>query len=298
MKKFIAIILVFVLIFCFAACSKKGQKYEPPQMTEIVTFKDGSTVIYEIVTEENGEVATDEEGETKYTPYIPPVTDDDGYLVTDAQGGTIPNNPTTASPTQSDVNIDTDAGELDETEKSNATTNKNDSTTNKAESTTKKNETTTKKPSASNPNTADKPQTTEPVTEALDGTISQAKAQKLVGIMEGIENPFDEALSDADFYAAEESLDPYITNVSNAVAQIKADKALYEFVGNEPLILWESYMAETKVNYQKFMTMVEHEEGKTEKNPLYYQAYTDFQNSYIEALEIYYYILLAAQEKA
>ncbi len=296
MKKFFAVILVFALVFCFAACAKKGQKYEPPQMTEVITFKDGSTVIYEIVTEENGEVATDEEGETKYIPYIPPVTDDDGYLVTDAQGSTVPDKPTTPSPSQDNVNVDTDAGELEGTEKDNGTTKKPESSANKPESTTKK--PSASKPAVSTPDTGEKPQATEPVTEELTGTLSEAKAQKLVGIMEGIENPFDEALSDADFYEAEKSLDTYISNVSSAIAQIKSDKALYEFVGNEPLVLWESYMAETKDNYQKFMTMVEHEEGKTEKNPLYYQAYTDFQSSYIEALEIYYYILFAAQKLA
>ena len=116
-------------------------------------------------------------------------------------------------------------------------------------------------------------------------------------MLEGLENQFDEDLSNADFYAAEASLEIYITDVENIITQIKADKALYEFVGNTRLNNWLNYLKETKTNYGKFMTMVEHEAGKTEKNPLYYQAYTDFQKSYTGALEIYYFILFAAQEK-
>ena len=58
MKKITAIVLIFAVIFCFAACSKKGEKYEPP-VTEVVEFEDGVTAVYEVVTEENGEVVTE-----------------------------------------------------------------------------------------------------------------------------------------------------------------------------------------------------------------------------------------------
>ena len=81
MKKLIPVAVLLAVLFCFAACSKKGEVYEPP-MTEVITFEDGLTAIFEVVTEENGEVATDAEGETKYIPYIPPVTEEGGYLVT------------------------------------------------------------------------------------------------------------------------------------------------------------------------------------------------------------------------
>lgn len=295
MKKFTAVILIFALVFCFAACTKKGEKYEPPQMTEVITFEDGSTAIYEIVTEKNGEVATDEEGETKYIPYIPPVTDEGGYLVTDAQGSTIPDVPTSPAadtPSADGTHVDIDAGELDDpTDSSNKT---------------EKPAETTKPGSTTAPQQTEKPQQTTkptgttavPTTKPLDGELTPAKAQKLVDMLEGLENPFDEDLSRADFYAAEKSLDTYIANIESVVAQIKADKALYAFVGNEKLNSWLKYMDETKDSYTKFMTMVEHEAGKTEKNPLYYQAYTDFQESYKHALEIYYFILFAAQNKA
>lgn len=300
MKKFIAVILVFALVFCFAACTKKGEKYEPPQMTEVITFEDGSTAIFEIVTEKNGEVATDEEGETKYVPYVPPVTNEGGYLVTDAQGSTIPDVPTAPaadSPSEEGTHVDVDTGELDDPTDSNGKTEKPEKTT-KPDTATKPGSTTSsQQPGKPQQPTTPAGTTAVPTTKPLEGELSPAKAQKLVDMLEGIENPFDDDLSRADFYAAEKSLDTYIATVQNVVKQIKADKALYAFVGNEKLENWLGYLDETKVNYTKFMTMVEHEAGKTQKNPLYYQAYTDFQKSYAGALEIYYFILFAAQDK-
>ncbi len=317
MKKITAIVLIFAVIFCFAACSKKGEIYEPP-VTEVVEFEDGVTAVYEVVTEENGEVATDAEGETKYIPYIPPVTQKGGYLVTDAKGSTIPNVPTSAAAketTSAKINIDTDIEDLDEPTKVSGTTKKPADTTakpgetanqgvavNPGDTTAKPADTTTKpanttKP-ADKPNVTQAPTTTEPATTQLDGTLTKAKAQKLADMLEGIENPFDEDLAKADFYAAQNSLDTYIANVNGVITEIKADKALYEFIGNESLERWATHLTETKDMYSKFMTMVKHEEGKKEKNPLYYQAYTDFQASYTKALEIYYHILFAAQDKA
>lgn len=317
MKKITAIVLIFAVIFCFAACSKKGEKYEPP-VTEVVEFEDGVTAVYEVVTEENGEVATDEEGETKYIPYVPPVTQKDGYLVTDAKGSTIPSVPTSAASkatTSAKVNVDTDIEDIDEPTKGNGTTQKPAGTTAKpgetanqgaavkpGDTTAKPGDTTAKPADTTKPTNTTKPTqaptTTEPATKEIDGALSKEKAQKLVDMLENLENPFDEDLSAADFYAAQESLDTYIANVNTAITAIKADKALYEFVGNEPLENWAKHMAETKDMYTKFMTMVKHEEGKKEKNPLYYQAYTEFQDSYIKALEVYYHILNAAQNIA
>ena len=314
MKKITAIVLIFAVVFCFAACSKKGEIYEPP-VTEVVEFEDGSTAVYQVVTEENGEVATDAEGETMYIPYVPPVTQEGGYLVTDAKGSTIPDVPTTAGTketTSGKVNVDTDIEDIDEPTKSSGESGKPATTkadtagvadSAKPSATTAPDATTTKpaattKPADSTTAATSSAQTTMPVTEALDGSISQAKAQKLVDLLVGIENPFDDDLANADFYSAQKSLDTYTANVNAAITEIKADKALYEFVGNESLDNWAKYMAETKDMYAKFMTMVKHEEGKKEKNPLYYQAYTEFQDSYIKALEIYYHILNTAQDKA
>ena len=310
MKKITAIVLVFAVIFCFAACSKKGEKYEPP-VTEVVEFENGVTAVYEVVTEENGEVATDEEGETKYVPYVPPVTQKGGYLVTDAKGSTIPSVPTSSASkatTSAKVNVDTDIENIDEPTKNSGTTQKPAGTTAKPGETAnqgaavKPGDTTAKPADTTKPATTTKPTqaptTTEAATKEIDGAISKEKAQKLVDMLENIENPFDEDLSSADFYAAQKSLDTYIANVNAAITEIKADKTLYQFVGNESLDNWAKYMAETKDMYTKFMTMVKHEEGNKEKNPLYYQAYTDFQDSYIKALEVYYHILNAAQSKA
>ena len=65
MKKIMLVAVALAVIFCFAACNKKGDVYEPP-MTEVISFEDGVTAIFEVITEENGGVATDAEGETKY----------------------------------------------------------------------------------------------------------------------------------------------------------------------------------------------------------------------------------------
>lgn len=314
MKKIMLVAAAFAVIFCFAACNKnKGDVYEPP-MTEVISFEDGVTAIFEVITEENGEVVTDEEGETKYVPYIPPVTEKGGVLVTDAAGSTIPSRPnTTANQATNDsgnVNVDTDVGELDEPEN----TAKPESTAKPGTPTTKPAATTkptaTTKPSATKPGQTTaapenkptsapvtKPADNEPVTEELDGTLTSAKAMKLYQIMDGVENPFDEDLAEADFHAASKSIDTYIENIEAAVKAIKEDKALYQFVGNQQLTLWLNNMYEARERYQVFMTMVKQEEGKAEKNPLYYKAYTDFQESYRNSLESYYFILFAAEDR-
>ncbi len=316
MKKIMLVAAAFAVIFCFAACNKnKGDIYEPP-MTEVISFEDGVTAIFEVVTEENGEVVTDEEGETKYVPYIPPVTEKGGVLVTDAAGSTIPSRPNTtanqATNNSGNVNVDTDTGELDEPEntaKPESTTKVSDGTpTTKPAATTKP--TATTKPSATKPGQTTaapenkptsapvtKPADNEPVTEELDGTLTSAKAMKLYQIMDGVENPFDEDLAEADFYAASKSIDTYIENIEAAVKAIKEDKALYQFVGNQQLTLWLNNMYEARERFQVFMTMVKQEEGKTEKNPLYYKAYTDFQEAYRNSLESYYFILFAAEDR-
>lgn len=317
MKKILLVVAALAVIFCFAACNKnKGNVYEPPQ-TEVISFEDGVTAIFEVITEENGEVATDEEGETKYIPYIPPVTEKGGILVTDAAGSTIPSRPnTTANDAAADsgnVNVDADVGELEEPTLSNGETKKPDSTAKPGTPTTKPVATTkptATKPSATKPGQTTaapenkptsapvtKPDVNEPVTEDLDGTLSSAKALKLYELLDGIENPFDEDLANADFHAASKSIDTYIENIEEAVKAIKEDKALYQFVGNQQLTLWLNNMYEARERYQVFMTMVKQEEGKTDKNPLYYKAYTDFQEAYRNSLEAYYFILFAAEDR-
>lgn len=307
MKKIMLVAVALAVIFCFAACNKKGDVYEPP-MTEVISFEDGVTAIFEIITEENGEVATDAEGETKYVPYVPPVTEKGGVLVTDAAGSTIPSLPSTTVNNAADsgnVNVDTDIGEIEEPTLSNGETKKPESTTKVSDGTPTTKPTATTKPDKTTaapenkPTSAPvtKPADNETVTEKIDGTLTSAKAMKLYQIMDGVENPFDDDLSDADFYAASKSIDTYIENIEAAVKEIKADKALYEFVGNQQLTLWLNNMYEARERYQVFMTMVKQEEGKAEKNPLYYKAYTDFQEAYVDSLEAYYFILFAAEDR-
>ena len=307
MKKIAIVIALFTAIFCFAACNKKEERKAYVPNTTIIDVGDGMTEIFEIVTKEDGKAQTDAEGETLLIPYVPPVTDKEGYLVTDAQGSTIPSTTaaTNSSSGNTKPNVDTDIGEFDEPENSakpESTTKPGETTkpgsTAKPESTTKPAATT--KPSGSTSTTkpsTTKPAATEPVTSPISGAISSAKAQKLVDIMEAVENPFDEDLAEADFNAAASSIDTYIENIEIAVKAIKSDASLYQFVGNQQLTLWLNNMYEARERYLVFMTMVKQEEGKANKNPLYYQAYTDFQAAYTDSLEAYYFILFAAQDR-
>lgn len=313
MKKIMIVLVAFAVIFCFAACNKnkaKGEIYTPPQ-TEIVTFENGETVIYEVVTEANGEAATDEEGETKYIPYIPPVTEEGGYLVTDAAGSTVPSLPgsTTAadSAKPTDKAVDSDQGSFEglttnteETKQNeNGTTVQGESkpssetTTQQGDSVLVPEKTTVKAPEKT---TAKVPDIEAP-TQAIDGELTPAKAQKLISIVKGVENPFEDCLVEGDFYGAETAIDEYIKNIENAVNEIKADKALYQFVGNEQLDKWLGSMVEAKDYYAIFMTMVRQEDKTGERNPLFFKAYTDFQDYYKASLESYFFIIESAQEK-
>lgn len=314
MKKIMIVLVAFAVIFCFAACNKnknKGEIYVPPQ-TEVITFENGETVIYEVVTEANGEAATDAEGETKYIPYIPPVTEKDGYLVTDAAGSTVPSLPgsTTASDSAkpTDKVIDSDSGNFenittvksDETKPGeNSTTaaseNKpsNETTTQQGGSALVPEKTTVKAPEKTTVNVPDP----EAPTQAIDGELSAAKAKKLISIVKGVENPFEECLVEGDFYGAETAIDDYIKNIETAVNEIKADKALYQFVGNEQLDKWLGSMIEAKDYYAIFMTMVRQEDKTGERNPLFFKSYTDFQNYYKASLDSYFFIIESAQEK-
>ena len=307
MKKLLIIVAALAIIFCFAACNKNsGGVYEPP-MTEVVTFEDGVTAVFEVVTEKNGEVATDAEGETMYIPYVPPVTEKGGYLVTDAQGSTIPSRPDTTLPdgyvAPTDKAEENDVGGFADTTTKPAANNEKDTTKNngvtqQAETTTKKNNVTTEQSTTKKPEkTTAAPNYDEP-TSAIDGELTPAKAAKLVNIMKSVENPFEDCLVEGDFYGAEKAIDTYIDNIRKAVNEIKADKALYEFIGNEQLDKWLNSMLEAKDYYAIYMTMVRQEDKTGERNPLFYKAYTDFQGYYRSSLESYYFILYAGQDRA
>ena len=293
MKKGLCILLVFAVIFCLAACGKnsnKGEIYTPPH-TEIITFEDGESAIYEVMTDDKGKPVTDDEGITELIPYDPPVTEDGGYLVTTPEGETIKQSQTTVA---QGADVDFDIVDLDSTA---ASTDK--TTTVKEETTTKANETTT----ASNggaletPGTNNEPTTLKEIPEgetyALNGTLSKEDAQKLVGIL-NIPNPFDAALSSGDFYLAEEELPEYLESIENAVRRIKEDKKLYQYVGNQNLQMWYDYMGEAADRYAVFMGIVRGTEGE-KPGKAFFATYEDFQNYYRFSLQIYYHMQNGAE---
>ncbi len=295
MKKGLCILLVFAVIFCLAACGKnnKGELYTPPH-TEVITFEDGESAVYEVVTDDKGEPVTDKDGITELAPYDPPVTEDGGYIVTTPEGETIKQSQTTVAQS---VEVDYDIIDLDTTTPSaNETTTKNGETTSKEETTTKPDETT--KSNGGALETPDKEPTTlkeipEGETYAINGTLSKEDAQKLVGIL-NIPNPFDEALSAGDFYLAEEKLPDYLASIENAVRRIKEDKKLYKYVGNQNLQMWYDYMVEAADRYAVFMGIVRGTEGE-KPSKAFFATYEDFQNYYRFSLQIYYHMQNSAE---
>lgn len=292
MKKGLCILLVFAVIFTFAACTKdksKGEIYTPPQ-TEVITFEDGESAVYEVVTDAEGEPVTDSKGEAELIPYDPPVTEDGGYLVTDPEGETIKQSQTTVAHS---VEVEHELIDFDTTVPTtfDTTTKKDETTTNKAETTT-----------ASNSGglvTPDKTETTTLIeipkgeTYPLNGTLSKEDAQKLVGIL-SISNPFDEALSDGDYHKAEKLLPDYLGNIQSAIDQIKADKTLYAYVGNKNLQLWYDYMVEAEDMYAIFMGVVRGTEGE-KPSKAFYATYGDFQEYYRYSLQVYYHMKTNAE---
>ncbi|MBQ2963584.1 MAG: hypothetical protein IJE14_02890 [Clostridia bacterium] len=296
MKKGLCILLVFAVIFCLAACGKNGNKgeiYTPPQ-TEVITFEDGESAVYEVITDAEGEPVTDDEGQTELVPYDPPVTEDGGYIVTTPEGETIKQSQTTVAQS---VEVDRDFIDLTTAPAANETT-KSGETTNKEETTTKPADTTTANGGAlQTPNTDKEPTTLKEIPEgetyALNGTLSKEDAHKLAGIL-NISNPFDAALATGDFYLAEEKLPDYLRSIENAVKSIKADKKLYEYVGNKNLQLWYDYMVEAADRYAVFMGIVRGTEGE-KPGKAFYATYEDFQNYYRYSLQVYYHMLNGAE---
>lgn len=299
MKKLLAVATLFAVIFCFAACAKEQKEkeiyVEPP--TEIITFSNGETAVYEVITDESGEAVTNESGDKEYIPYDPPVTEEGGYLVTDVQGSTIKQSQTTTVPS---AEVDNDYVDLDKEEKNTTTAADKPDVENEQTSAGSNGSTTV--PSTTKPVSTTKPQggnlsgsgsdesTTSAVlpegnTVPLNGTLSKTKAQELVDIL-SFDNKFDEALCDGDFYAAEKELPGYIALVENAIAQIKADKALYEYVGAENVNIWYSYLLDAQDKYALFMGIVRGTEGDEKRPNAFFTAYSDFQQSYTLSLKV------------
>ena len=314
MKKVLCALLTLAILLAFAACNKnKGEIYvEPP--TEVITFADGETAVYEVVTDAAGEAVTDENGENEVVLYDPPVTEKGGYLVTDPEGSTIKQSATTVANTavveNEELEFDTPANGTTAQSAGTSTTAKNESTTNKSgqtqaattgsngleavtgENKTQAAETTTAKTNSAEKTTAaDLP---EGETGEFGTEISKADAQKLYDILD-FDNTFDEALCKPDYFAAETELNNYIASIENAIAQIKADKDLYQYVGNENLNLWLGYMNEAKEKYAIFMGIYRGCEGSAEYPNAFYTTYEDFQDSYRDSLKIYYAMRTGAE---
>ncbi len=300
MKKGLCILLVFAVIFAFAACTKddKGEIYTPPH-TEVITFEDGESAIYEVVTDDKGKPVTDDEGLTELAPYDPPVTEDGGYIVTTPEGETIKQSQTTVAQS---VAVDFDIVDLGTTapKQEGNTTLKSETTTKKENPTTKPNEKTTSSNGGAlvNPD-KDEPTTIEDIPEGvtypLSGELSKDDAQRLFGIL-SITNNFDKALSDGDYHKAEEMLPTYLEDIQNAIAQIKADKKLYQYVGNKNLQLWYDYMVEAADRYAIFMGVlrgIESNNGVITK--AFYTTYEDFQDYYRFSLQVFYHMRLGAE---
>lgn len=310
MKKTICILLTCAMLFAFAACSKnKGELYvEPP--TEVITFEDGETAVYEVVTDTSGVAVTKENGENEVVPYDPPVTEKGGYLVTDPEGSTIKQSATTSNTAvveKEDIDLDdpdtpangttapiqTKPGETTSAEKS---TSKNETATSSNNSPLIPEEdievVTTAKNNTVKPTMA--PDLPEGETGEFGTEITKAEAQKLYNILD-FENTFDQALCIPDYHKAQTELKTYMSSIENAIAQIKADKTLYQYVGNQNLNLWLGYMQEAQDKYTIFMNIYKEIEGHDEYPASFYAAYEDFQDSYRSALKIYYSIRTGAE---
>lgn len=328
MKKGLVIILVFAAIFAFAACTKQpgqtqteGETYVAPP-TEIITFENGETAVYEVVTDTSGVAVTDANGETEFVPYDPPVTEKNGYLVTDAVGSTIKQSATTVAPSAEvenafvDLDEPTAAGTQTSTTVSSGTTVSNgESITNPSQAVTDSGEidnlpdattaaqttaaATTSKPASTTQKSDSTSQTVniaEAVTYAFNGDLSKEDAQKLMSIV-SIDNRFDEALCDGDYEKAAEELPQYIADIEEAIGKIKADKDLYKFVGDENLNAWLEYIKQAETDYAVFMGIYTGIADQTGTPPIaFYTTYETFQNSYRQSLKTFYHIKLGAQE--
>lgn len=309
MKKLLCLAVLLIVLTAFVACTKKGEKFiEPP--TEVVTLENGETAVYEVITQKNGEAVTEENGEKKFIPYDPPVTDKGGYIVTDRDGSTQRLSQTKPSSVSVENEFIDIGSEADTTAAVNGTTSNASGTTAKDNQTTtapQRTDSDVTAPSAANkpttPSVTNKPtnpsstenaEGNDGMTYKMNGTLTKAQAEKLCTILE-FENEFDADLCDSNYTAAKDSLVTYIADIDKAIGQIKADNALYAYVGDEVLKAWKDNIIEAQERYSVFLSVAEHqEEGKKDRN--YYTTYTEFQDAYRSSLDAYYSMYIAAQK--
>ncbi|HBL41299.1 MAG TPA: hypothetical protein DDY98_06955 [Ruminococcaceae bacterium] len=291
MKKAVALLMFGAMVFAFAACAKKGEIYvEPP--TEIITFKNGGSAVYEVVTDESGVAQTDADGATVYRPYDPPVTKKGGYMVTDAEGSTIKQSATTGK--AETAAYDSDSGALDGTTAAPVTNAKGETvaqqTTANGQALDGKADTTKKGEQTTVP----------PVKHALmvpcEGELTRQQALKLTQIFDRIENPFDEDVAENKFLEAKESMKVYLENIKTAQKQITDDPVLYSFVTKSNLEYWNYYLTRAQRQYDVFAAVVEAQKPGEKPSSSVYSTYTDFQTEYRQAMEVYYHIYSAAEQ--
>ena len=297
MKKMIALVLFAATIFTLAACAKKGERYvEPP--TEVITLDNGGRMIYEVVTDQNGEPQTDAQGQKVYRPYDPPVTQKGGYLVTDAEGSTIKRSATTGAPVT--VGSDSGSGEIVD-DVTVPVTDANGQTaaqqpTNAEGQTLDLNSGGKKEGGKSEATTV--PQLEHASTVAYNGQISQGKANLLLRILDDIENPFEEDLVEDRYAEGKESIKVYIANVHEAQKQIMADPEMYTFVTKSNIEYWNLYLTQMERKYGEFASIVGALKPGEKPGSAVYTSYVAFQDEYRKAIEVYYSIYDAAQKYA
>ena len=166
MKKYICFALVLALTACaltFGACGKKHVIDTDITVDGNEVVSGGAGVIYQFVTDKNGEAVTDAEGETVTVAVTVPA--EASTTAADKAGAATAADATTKKgETTTKAEVTTRKGET--TTRAEITTKKQETTTKKSETTTKKPETTTKKPE---PTTAKPTTTAAPEITVKDG---------------------------------------------------------------------------------------------------------------------------------
>ncbi len=298
MKRAIALVLFAATVFTLAACAKKGERYvEPP--TEVFTFDNGGRAVYEVVTDQDGEPQTDEEGMKVYRPYDPPLTEKGGYLVTDAEGSTIKSSADIDASVS--VNIGGDTGVIDDVPtnaegQTGAQQPANAEGQTDAEGRTIDLNSGGKQTTARNETTV--PQLEHASTVAYNGTISQGKANKLLRLLDGIENPFEDDLVEGRYEEAKESIKVYIANIHAVQKQIQADPEMYAFVTKSNIEYWNYYLTQMERKYGEFAAIVGALKPDEKPGSSVYTSYVAFQDEYRKEIEVYYSIYDAAKKYA
>ncbi len=290
MKKAVALLLFGAMVFGLAACAKKGEIYvEPP--TETITFANGGSAVYEVVTDESGVAQTDAEGSKVYRPYDPPVTEKGGYLVTDAEGSTIKKSATTGQPVT--VGNDSDSGMLDGTAAP-ATNAKGETVA--AQTTAAGGQILDGKEGTTKAEESTIPPVKHASTTPCSGELTRQQALKLTQLLDRIENPFEEDLADSKFIEAKESLKVYLGNIQKAQKQITDDPALYSFVTKTNIESWNYYLTQMQRQYDVFAAVVAAQKPGEKPSSAVYSTYTDFQDEYRQEMEVYYHIYDSAEK--